>query len=101
MRKGKVYKDTSTTTTMIKNKLPIQPITYEQFYKDLNPEIERLVKWIKKTESPSDACKDFIFHLVTELGESHYTTLGILTEVLHEWRNTSDEVLSEEEDGTN
>lgn len=71
-------------------------ISKEQFYKDLNVETKRLVEWFNKTESPTDACKEFIFQLVTELGESHFTTVGILMESLFEWRNISEKVLSEE-----
>ena len=71
-------------------------ITQEEFYKSLDIETKRLVDWFNKTESPNDACKDFIYNLVTELGESHFTTVGILTEALFEWRNKSDEILREE-----
>ena len=74
----------------------MEKITQEEFYKDLDVESKRLVEWFNKTESPTDACKDFIYQLVTELGESHFTTIGILTETLFEWRNKSNEVLVEE-----
>ena len=61
----------------------------------MDREVERLVNWFKQTESPTDACKDFVYELVTELGETHFTTIGILAEVLFEWRNRSHEVLNE------
>jgi len=67
--------------------------TQEEFYVQMIEEVKRLVKQFEKTESPTDACKDFIYQLVTELGESHFTTVGILTETLFEWRNRSEEVL--------
>ena len=70
-------------------------ITQQEFYNKLNEETKRLVDWFNKTESPTDACKAFIYELVTELGESHFTTVGILVETLFEWRNKSDEVLNE------
>lgn len=73
-----------------------EPITQEQFYEDMGREVERLVNWFKQTESPTDACKDFIYEIVTQLGESHFTTVGILTELLLQWRDTSNKVLREE-----
>lgn len=76
-------------------------ISIEEFYRDLDMETRRLVEWFNKTESPADSCKDFIYQLVTELGESHFTTIGILTEALLEWRNRSDEVLREEAEKNN
>lgn len=75
---------------------PKSIITQEEFYKNLDVETKRLVEWFNKTESPTDACKDFIFYLVTELGESHFTTVGILMEILLEWRNASEGVLKDE-----
>ena len=68
-------------------------VTQKEFYDSLGIEVKRLTEWFNKTDSPADACKDFIYELVTELGESHFTTIGILAEVLLEWRNKSDEVL--------
>ncbi len=73
-----------------------EKVTYEQFNKQLGKKIKPLVEWFEKTESPADACKDFIYQLVTELGYSHFITVGMLTEVLLEWRNVSNEVLGEE-----
>ena len=75
-----------------------EPITQEQFYEDMDREVERLVNWFKQTESPTDACKDFIYEIVTQLGESHFTTVGILTELLLQWRDASDRALKEMEE---
>jgi hypothetical protein len=71
-------------------------LTHEEFFKGLEVEVKRIVEWLNKTDSPTDACESFIFFLVTELGYDHFTTVGILTEVLLEWRNKSIEVLKEE-----
>ena len=73
-------------------------ISQEEFNEEILEIVRDISNYLKNTESPSDACKDFIFELVTELGESHFTTVGILTEALFEWRNISDKVLSEEKE---
>ncbi len=71
-------------------------INEKQFYEELENKAKDIVEWIKQTESSTDACSSFIYELVTQLGESHFTIVGILTETLFNWRNKSNEVLKEE-----
>lgn len=81
------------------NKIKVtKVIPQEEFNKSLDSEVERISNWLSKTESPSDATANFIFQLASNLDESHYTIVGILTEVLLDWRNISNQVLSEERD---
>jgi hypothetical protein len=81
----------------MKKKKMSETITQKEFYDSLDVEVKRIVKWINKTESPTDACETFIYQLVTELGESHFTTVGILMETLLAWRTASIKVCEEED----
>lgn len=71
-------------------------ITQIQFEKDLGVEITRFASWINKTEYPNVALESFIFKLVTELSTDHYNTMGILSEVLFNWRIASIDAMEHE-----
>ena len=73
----------------------MKKITHEEFSKEVEVESKRLVSWLKKTESPSDACEQLILSILFDVGLNHYETIGIFEELKLRYREVSMQVLEE------
>jgi len=61
----------------------------KQFYKSLDIESERILKWLSKQETPIFSLEDFIFWLIIDSNLNYYEVIGLMEEIKQRFREVS------------